>query len=463
MIRVDNFIKFLQLRRQYHSLAYESYKYTRAGNHLVIEFTFNLADRYLFRPMLKVPLQFNHIQETPSVNLSASVLDNLVFHIGMIELVSYWKAACPSKIIIKPFSLGEQQLLWWKKLYYLGLGEFFYMNSIQVPFEDYVTLSSDSPKETRSFSFAPKPSYLIPVGGGKDSAVTLELLSRIDMNCIPFVINPQAATDGTIRASGISPEKTITFQRKIHPRLLSLNEKGYLNGHTPFSALLAFSSLLGAYLAGYSNIALSNESSANEPTVPGTSINHQYSKSFEFEEDFRQYVGEYISPDFNYFSFLRPLSELQIARIFSAYPKYFNDFRSCNAGTSTNSWCGKCAKCLFTYIILSPFLDVTVLQDIFNKDLFSDETLSPVFDELTGIDMNKPFDCVGTTDEVNVALTAAIKKYYHRELPALLSHYLSVKLPGGDSPVSLESFLKKFEKRHHLSDDLFNLIKQELS
>lgn len=41
-------------------------------------------------------------------------------------------------------------------------------------------------------------------------------------------------------------------------------------------------------------VILSNESSANEPNVKGTKINHQYSKTVEFENDFRNYEMEYI-------------------------------------------------------------------------------------------------------------------------------------------------------------------------
>jgi UDP-N-acetyl-alpha-D-muramoyl-L-alanyl-L-glutamate epimerase len=132
---------------------------------------------------------------------------------------------------------------------------------------------------------------------------------------------------------------------------------------------------------------------------------------------------KYISDDFNYFSFLRPLNELQIAALFSGFQKYHPVFRSCNAGSKTGVWCGKCPKCLFTFIILSPFLEPAELVEIFGSNLLDDPGLVIYFDQLCGLEEEKPFDCIGTIDEVNAALHAAIKKYDETSLPVLLQRY----------------------------------------
>ncbi|MEG2070300.1 MAG: hypothetical protein RR034_02870, partial [Bacteroidales bacterium] len=196
----------------------------------------------------------------------------------------------------------------------------------------------------------------------------------------------------------------VILQREIAPKLLELNRAGFLNGHTPFSAMLAFYSLLVSYAVQVREVALSNESSANEPTIPGTEINHQYSKSLEFEEDFRQYVAENMNDCNHYYSFLRSLTELQIAEHFSQFPQYHSVFKSCNTGSKENKWCCNCSKCLFAYIILSPFIQDEKMIEIFGEDLLNKPTLKPYFDELTGVAQNKPFECVGTIEEVNQAL-----------------------------------------------------------
>jgi hypothetical protein len=99
-------------------------------------------------------------------------------------------------------------------------------------------------------------------------------------------------------------EQIFIIEREIDPLLLKVNAKGYLNGHTPFSAMLAFYTVLAAHLTQTRDIALSNESSANEATIVGTEINHQYSKSLEFERDFQDYVAHFMNDCAHYYSHL---------------------------------------------------------------------------------------------------------------------------------------------------------------
>ena len=193
-------------------------------------------------------------------------------------------------------------------------------------------------------------------------------------------------------------------QQYINIAALFYAVEGFLNGHTPFSAMLSFYSLLVSYGTNTREVALSNESSANEPTIPGTKINHQYSKTLEYEEDFRYYVKTFLNDSNHYYSYLRPYTELQIAEMFAQHPQYFPVFKSCNAGSKENKWCCNCSKCLFAYIILSPFIDNDTMVSIFGEDLLDKPEMEQYFDELRGVAPNKPFECVGTIDEVNKAL-----------------------------------------------------------
>jgi hypothetical protein len=135
-------------------------------------------------------------------------------------------------------------------------------------------------------------------------------------------------------------------------------------------------------------------------------------------------VAKYIATEFNYFSFLRPLSELQIAMLFSQFEKYFEVFRSCNVGSKQDVWCGNCAKCLFAYIILSPFIEPERLNTIFGKKMLDDRGLKLYFDQLIGLAKTKPFECVGTVGEVRSALNMTISRWYHDRRPALLEDYI---------------------------------------
>ena len=300
---------------------------------------------------------------------------------------------------------------------------------------------------------------MIPVGGGKDSVVSIELLKdKGDIYC--YVINSRGATNSTIETAELT-QKSIFAKRTLDKNMLDLNKKGYLNGHTPFSAIISFSSIIAGYLNGLSYIALSNESSANESTIEGTYINHQYSKSYDFEKDFRFYEEKFIGCGVYYFSFLRPISELQISMIFSRYKKYHKVFKSCNVGSKQDIWCCQCAKCLFVYIILSPFLSLNDLDEIFNKRLFEDETLMKDFDKLCGIIPEKPFECVGSRDEVNCSLIEIINKYENNgiKIPFLLSHYKENKIIN---KLSFDELKKQYTTENGLNKFFENIIKEAL-
>ena len=236
----------------------------------------------------------------------------------MVELISYWKTACPPKVIVEAGDLTAEQILWWKDLYFNGLGEFYYTNGISENQEDFMEIVSAGQEiSADALSDRRLEGCLVPVGGGKDSAVTLSLLKgEKETNCC-YIINPRGATLKTVERAGYGETQMCCVKRTLDKNMLELNKQGYLNGHTPFSAIVAFSATIAAYMEGKKYIVLSNESSANESTVEGSTVNHQYSKSFRFEKAFHDYEAEYIGSGTYYFSMLRPLSEFQIAGYFA--------------------------------------------------------------------------------------------------------------------------------------------------
>lgn len=421
-MRTNNQLKFNNLREQYPVFYFDAFQYSITKSEIDIQFFYHTQEIH-FAP--KISIQFgNYLLQT----LSKDDIDGLLFHIGLIELISYWKSVTSPIIHIKNYSLSKDQENWWRKLYWKGLGEFFYQNSIEITENSFFNFSYDEDSipifQFNYMQIEKSERIIVPIGGGKDSVVTLEKL-RIDNKVIPFIINPRGATLDCAKIAGFDHRNNIfIIQREIDPQLLVLNNKGYLNGHTPFSAMLAFYSLLVSYLTNTRDIALSNESSANEATIPNTDINHQYSKSYEFELDFQSYVNQNMNHCANYFSYLRKYSELQIAEMFSQYTQYHHVFKSCNAGSKENKWCCNCSKCLFAYLILSPFIEDEKMIEIFGEDLLEKHEMIHYFDELTGIAPNKPFECVGTIDEVNEAVHLLIKT---RKDKLLIQRYLSIK------------------------------------
>ena len=414
--------KYYDLRNEYKNFYYNGYSIDESDAFIDISFDFSIDTFVRFNPKLSIDKK--NFKILNSVNNITS--QKIVFYMGMVELISYWKCVCPKNVIIKADYLSPDEILWWKKLYFYGLGEFFYVNGIKPDIENFMNIvceAHEKPYHQEPFNICDDFKNIIPVGGGKDSSVSLELLSSFKN--IPLIINARNASLYSAYKASYNRDDILEISRVIDPNLLELNKKGFLNGHTPFSAMLGFTSLFCSYILGITNIALSNESSANESNIKGTNINHQYSKSFEFELDFSRYIKKYICDKINYFSLLRPFSEIKIAEIFSRYPKYYDVFKSCNVGSKKDIWCGKCPKCLFVYIILLPFIDISDMIKIFNKDMLDDIGLLKIFRGLVGLDDVKPFECVGTIEEVNFSLNLAYEKHYkNSKLPKLLDYYM---------------------------------------
>lgn len=447
--------KYLKLREEYSTFCFDSFDIFKDTDKVTARFHFTIDDHFHFSP--QVTLYFNSINA--QILHSEQDLRQIFFHCGMVELISYWKSTCAPKLIIKDFLLDNEQLNWWKKLYYQGLGEFFYINGINTTQNDFIQIESHgtAPVLVQNFK-ADAQKVIVPIGGGKDSPVTLELLKNAGYDVLPLIINPRGATINTLIAAGLPEDYFIKIERTIDPQLLKMNAEGFLNGHTPFSAMLAFYSLSTAILTGSKYIALSNESSANESTVKGSDVNHQYSKSFEFESDFRKYYMKYIDDKTEYFSFLRPISELQIASLFAKMPAYHPIFRSCNVGSKENKWCGHCPKCLFASIIISPFLSPEEIRNIIGRNILNDASLHEFLDELSGKKEVKPFECVGTTEEVNLAMSAAIHQYEiaEEDIPILLQ-----KADPIDEEI-LSSALQEWNSEHFLPQKTEIILKDAL-
>ena len=392
--------KFILFREKYSEIIYKKYQIVDEEEVLKIIFTFEIPNLTTFEPTLSILKQ-----DIINDNINDNLLNSIVFRIGLIELISYYKCICPKKVVIECGYIDEEEQAWFKKLFYNGLGEFLYINNINVSEEDlfdFVILGEQINLDNITYQGV---GNLIPIGGGKDSIVTLELLKEYDNKC--FAINPKEVHKNCVKDNTL-----YSMKRTIDKNLLELNKQGYLNGHTPFSAIVAFTSYLVAYLTNRKYIVLSNEGSANEATVPGTNINHQYSKSYEFEKDFYEYTKKYFKIDIEYFSLLRPIKEIQIAYLFTKYKEYHKVFRSCNLGSKETPWiwCCNCPKCLFVYIILEAFMSKEEVIDIFGENMLNNKDLEKDFLELIGESDTKPFECIGEINEVKYALNRIIDK-----------------------------------------------------
>ena len=449
---------FKTLRENYKNFIYHSYKIYEDEDKICLEFDFEIENLRRFNPrieILKKEFKFNDI--------NSNLIKNIVFNIGMIEAISYYKAICPENFIIECGALNEEQENWFRKLFYLGLGEFRFINNIKIQENELVKFKSlgtsvdiGNLENTNELS-----GNIIPIGGGKDSNVTIELLEKYKEDNLIFCIGSKKVSLDCAKVAGYDLDKIIEVKRIIDKNLLDLNKEGYLNGHTPFSAIVAFITYLVSTLLNKKYVVLSNEDSANETNVKDENINHQYSKTIEFENDFRFYAEKYMKSNVEYFSALRPITELQIAYLFSKYEKYHEIFKSCNVGSKTEPWhwCTNCPKCLFVFTILAPFLYKEKEVKIFGNDMFENKELLNTFIELCGYGETKPFECVGTFDEINYAVSKTIisLKEKGEKLPYLLEYYdnnYEVKVD--------DSILSYYNNNNNLPEEYSKILKERL-
>lgn len=364
--------------------------------------------RYRFTETLRFPARPIRRGSVPPALLT-NILNNLSLALG----ISYWKLYCPREINIATFALAKPQARFWDTLYTKGLGEFFYKNKID--FRGLAQFPYGS-RQTRTIKIVRENRSLLLLGGGKDSIVSAEFLKAKKKPFALFMLNDSPVQRNVARLIGAD---TIVITRNLDPQLFELNKgRDTFNGHIPISAIYAFAGLLAAVLYDYRSVIASNEKSANYGNARhlGDEINHQWSKSLEFERMFQEYARRFITPDIAYHSFLRPWREIEIIEMFAKYPRYFSAFSSCNANfkltgeKSTKKWCGHCPKCAFVFAGLAAYLPKKEVVKIFRKNLFADKTLIPAYQELLGLKKFKPFECVGTPEETREVFAAAFKR-----------------------------------------------------
>lgn len=352
--------------------------------------------------------------DTAAVNEAA----RLVY---LLTAVSYYKAGAPPVIDLGDTAVTDQERAFLTDFYLDGLGEFAYRTEPRLDLSD---LQIIGPKLERSapaeyISQVGRP--LLPFGGGVDSIVSVELLKHMAVDTSLFVVNrPDDRFEAIERPAVLTGLPVVRAERLLDDQILRSRELGFFSGHVPVTGILSAIAVMAAALGGHDAVVMSNEWSASvgNVVVDGRSINHQYSKSEAFETGFRQVLAEAIGSGLQYFSLLRPYTELWIARRFSQLPEYFADFRSCNRAFHIDKakrldhWCGHCDKCCFIDLILAPFLDAATLRQVFaGNEPLDNPSLVPEFRTLVGLIPDaKPWECVGDVHESQVAATLAAQR-----------------------------------------------------
>jgi hypothetical protein len=345
----------------------------------------------------------------------------------LLSGVSYYKTAAPPVIDFGTTALTQAEEAFLREFYLQGLAEFAYRNNLDL---SSVSFGGDDPPQTPPAPggkpFPPDPlgpppgglRALVPFGGGIDSIVTVEQVRQQADVALFVVSRPADRFDAIEQPAAVTGLPVVRAEREIDPQLLRSAELGFLNGHVPVTGILSAIAVLAAVLTGRDAVVMSNEWSASIPTLEfdGRPVNHQFSKSDEFEAAFRGVLADQGSAP-EYFSWLRDRTELWVGREFAALTRYHDSFRSCNKAFYTERsrrfayWCGQCDKCCFIDLILAPFLPAETLRRIFAVagEPLDDPRLAAKFRSLLGAGA-KPFECVGEVTECRAAVLLAARR-----------------------------------------------------
>ncbi len=393
------------------------------------------------------------------------VFERLLNLTALVLGVSYFKLTAPVRIA-PSFALSAAEHAFALDVYENGLGEFYARNNLR----RFGQIRIDAPlAEFTAFAPSLKDRALLPIGGGKDSLVSEELLAAAGIDFTPFAVNPKGPILGSIDKIGRPP---LYVTRTLDPTMLLLSKQpGFYNGHVPSTAINSMIAALTALLFSYNRIILSNERSASEGNVEfdGREANHQHSKSLDFERLIAGILADATGGALGYFSLLRPYSEARIAALFARETRFDHVFSSCNenfklAGNSGPLWCGRCPKCHFVFLIFAPVMAKDRLIGIFGQNLLAQASHEQSFRELTGLAGQKPWECVGEIEEAAACLFALTSRPEWADepivsmlKPALLTQYGSARLKSALADLmrdSAEHLIPKalFEKvaRHAL-------------
>ncbi len=365
-----------------------------------VALSYALDDELTFTERVAIPVP------APLGEEAIARAEGLLSLLHWVAGVSYFKAALPPAVEFASGAPGPAAARLLEALYSEGLGELAYENGLAALPRPRFAAQGSAPSEVAP---AAEPRRaLVAVGGGKDSAVAIEVLRRSPAETVLFSVGDAAPIARTAQAAGLP---RLIARRELDPLLFECNAAGAINGHVPVTAIVTCIALLTAALGGFDTVAMANERSASAGNVlwDGVEINHQFSKGREAERLLSGAVAESDAP-VRALSVLRPASELAIARAFAGMERYHDGFTSCNAifridpALRAASWCCECPKCRFVFLALAPFSDPAHLAEVFGADLLADESQFDGFALLAASGGHKPFECVGEEQESLAAM-----------------------------------------------------------
>lgn len=380
----------------------------------------------------------------------------------LIAGVSYYKAAVPPEIQIESSGIDADTAEFLQTIYENGLGEFAYRNGLNLRGKIKFPHTVESQAIAGAASL--KQHALVAIGGGKDSLVSIEALRAAGINQTVSWIGSSPLIKACAERTGLP---LLNIERKLPPALFEINKQGALNGHIPVTAVNSAILVMAAILNQANQVVFSNERSASYGSIiPGTGeVNHQWSKGWAFEQAFAAQVKKYVASDLNYYSLLRPFSELAVARAFANIDRYDAHFSSCNRNfhilgdKPAQRWCGVCPKCHFVFLALAPFMPKPRLLNIFGRNLLDETEQTAGFDALMEYQDHKPFECVGEGRESRAAMNLLAASASWRE-DAIVARFVREIKPALNEEELAIAPLMQADEQHGIPPAVWSVLRE---
>jgi hypothetical protein len=383
----------------------------------------------------------------------------------LIAGVSYYTAAVPEEIRIDSYAIDADTAALIELIYVNGLGEFAYRNGLNLHGRIKFPVAQSQGAQAPALGLAHHA--LVAIGGGKDSLVSIEALRALGVEQTVTWIGGSQLIRACAERTGLP---TLNLGRALAPQLFDYNREGAWNGHIPVTVLNSAIMVFAAVLLGADQVVFSNERSASYGSlIEGTGeVNHQWSKGWACEQAFGEYVQREVAADLHYYSLLRPLSELAVARQFARTDRYDAHFSSCNRNfhilgeRPASRWCGVCPKCHFVFLALAPFMPKPRLMGIFGRNLLDDPAQIPGFDALLEYQNHKPFECVGEGRESRAAMAALAERPEWRE-DALVDRFAHEIRPQIDATELRIEPLLVIDDEHRIPSALWERLRAQFT
>jgi hypothetical protein len=378
--------------------------------------------------------------------------------------VSYYKTFL-QPVIVHPYAMDEAEAFFWNKAWRNGLGEFLYNNQLSAD-----KIAKFSPQDGQRYEGTTESTAegaLLGIGGGKDSIVAGELLKASNVPLTGFVMatGEQLGQAGLVSQAMGVPLHAVNRQLDRKVSELGRMPDGY-RGHVPISLIFGLVGTALAIATDTAYVVVANEASASIPRITWNdqAVNHQWSKSFESEQALQVYIQTSVAANITYFSAVRQLTSIGVAKLFANFPQYFGVFTSDNTvfridpnRRPPGRWSLESPKSLSSYLLLAPWLSDEDVHRIFTIDFLNASSLAKLFLELTGVEGEPPLDCVGTVDELvlSVNLLARGGRYGDTVLMKLAKD--SGVIHDGDWQQTLQTLLQ-LQPDQALPADLYESI-----